>query len=108
MDRYQGLMGDCGGLTGHGGGGSVRKHLKGDRGGRGVMKTRRVLRRRTTMHWDVTGIVVKHVWADRSVVGGQLGGARTEARWIVGDAVRLPALLFDVVTSDSGQVGEAL
>lgn len=101
-------MGDCGGLTGHRGGGSVRKHLQGDGGGRGMMKTRRVLRGRTTMHWDVTGIVVKHVWADRSVVGGQLGGGRTEARWIVGDVVRLPALLFDVLTSDSGQVGEAL
>lgn len=77
-----------------------------DRGGRGVMKTRHALGRRTTMHREVTGIIINHVWAEHSVVA--------EARWIVGDVVRLPALLFDSssssreVTSDSRQVGQTL
>lgn len=73
------------------------------------MKTRHVVGRRTTMHWEVTGIIINQVWA----VGGHLAGGRIEARGIVGDAVCLPALLFDSSssgdgTSVSGQVGEAL
>lgn len=75
------------------------------------MKKRHALGRRTTMHRDITGIIIKHVGGDHTVTGGHLAGGGTEARWIVGDAVRLPALLFDSsreVTSDSRQVGEAL
>lgn len=70
-------MGGGGGR--HGGGG----------GGMGVMKMRHALGGRTT------GIIISHVGANHSVAGGG-----TEARWIVGDVVRL---LFD-----SRKVGEAL
>lgn len=78
-----------------------------------MMKTRHVLGRRTTMHWDVAGIIINHVWAKHSVMRGHLAGGRTKSRCTVGDVVRLPALLFDTscsreVTSDSRQVGEAL
>lgn len=76
-----------------------------------MMKTRCVLRRRTTMHRDVTGIVINNI-RSRSVTGGHLAGDRTEVKWIEGDVVCLPALLFDCsnreVRSDSRQVGEAL
>lgn len=63
------------------------------------------------MHRDITGIIINHVGGDHSFTGGHLAGGGTEARWIVGDVVGLPALLFDSsreVTSDSRQVGEAL
>lgn len=76
------------------------------------METRGVLGRRTTMHWEVAGIIINHFWAEGSVMRGRL----TEARGIVGDVVRLPVLLFDQrssgrgrqVASGSGQIGEAL
>lgn len=78
-----------------------------------MMKMRCVLGRRTTMHRDVAGIIINQVRAWHSVVGGHLAGGRTETRWIVGDVVRLPALLFDSsssgeVTSNCRQVGETL
>lgn len=75
------------------------------------MKMRHALGKRTTMHQDVTGIIIKQVGADPAVTGRHLAGGGTEARWIVGDVVRLPALLFDSsreVTSDSRQVGEGV
>lgn len=60
------------------------------------------------MHWDVTGIIIDPVRADHMVAGGHLAG---EARSLVGDVVRFPALLFyssREMASDCGQVGEAL
>lgn len=56
------------------------------------------------MHRDVAGIIINQVRAEHSGVTG-------EARRIVGDVVRVPALLFDSCseeTSGSGQEGEAL
>lgn len=61
------------------------------------MKMRHALGKRTTMHQDVTGIIIKQV------TGRHLAGGGTEARWIVGDVIRLPALLLD-----SRQVGEGV
>lgn len=67
------------------------------------MKMRHALGKRTTMHQDVTGIIIKQVRADHAVTGRHLAGGGTEARWIVGDVICLPALLFD-----SRQVGEGV
>lgn len=82
LKRNEGRMGGGGR---HGGGG----------GGMGVMKMRHALGGRTTMHRDLTGIIISYVGANHPVAGGG-----TEARRIVGDVVRLPF--------DSRKVGEAL
>ena len=86
------------------GGGGVMKHYRGLKGGRGRrrrMEKRCLLRGRTTMHWEATGIIIRHICP--------------ETRCIVGDVVQLPVLLFDElwssssreVTSDSRKEGEA-
>lgn len=72
------------------------------------MRTRHALGRRTTMHWDVTGVIINYVGSDHSVRGGHLAGGGTEVRCIVGDVI---CFLFDSsreVKSDTRQVGEAL
>lgn len=64
----------------------------------------------TTLHQEVTGTIVRHVRTERAVARGR----QAEARWILGDAIWLPAFLLDcgdsgrTVVSDSRQVGEAL
>lgn len=75
------------------------------------MKMRHALGKGITMHQAVTRIIIKQVRADHVVTGHHLAGGGTEARWIVGDTIGLPALLFDSsrgVTSDSRQVGEGV